>query len=101
MHCADFDGGNPLCDVIITECRCGFLYNQFSVTEQKTTSFYRDNTLYPVTMGVGSGGFSSFDELRYQATARFINANSTVRYDNAIADIGCAKGGCTLFPPKF
>lgn len=88
----DFDGAAFNCSGKFLFCdNCGMVRVITGLTDQEIAAHYTKDSLYVSQSGVGIGGSSKEDILRYAYYLSFIKENNiSVGY---IADIGCSRGG--------
>ena len=88
----DFDGSlfNMAADLgLCTEC--GFVRVGVPFGDEQITDHYASHSFYPYLGGVGVGGSTAEDVVRYE---RYLAILGTVADQSvSIADVGCAKGG--------
>lgn len=88
----DFDGSVFNCDGKFYFCdHCEMIRVITGMTDREITAHYANESLYFSQSGVGVGGSSKEDLVRYAYYLSFIKENDiSVEY---IADVGCSRGG--------
>lgn len=88
----DFDGSIFNCDGTFWYCdHCGMVRVLTGLTDSTIARHYATDSLYVSQSGVGVGGSSAEDIVRYQYCENFLKDNHLSL--NCLADIGCSRGG--------
>lgn len=88
----DFDGSLFNFKGQFLHCQsCGFVRVETGLTDSAIAHHYAEESLYSRLSGVGVGGQSAEDEVRYAFSVAFMKASGCLT--GALADIGCSRGG--------
>jgi len=88
----DFDGGLFNYSASVLECpACGFVRNRGEFDDQTISQHYSEQCLYSSQSGVGIGGCSAEDNIRYEHYVSVLQKHGLTAGE--LVDVGCSRGG--------